>query len=62
MARWKPRTDIERLLEKVSFGFGEDACWTWIGGRQKDDYGTMGIILNGKWCSVLVHRKTWVHV
>ena len=29
----------ERFWGKVSFGLGEDACWTWMAGKDKDEYG-----------------------
>ena len=56
MPRWKDRTDFERVLEKISFGFGEDACWTWLGAIQTDGYGSVGIKKDGKWRMTLPHR------
>ena len=48
--------DLERVLEKISFGFGEDACWAWLGAIQTDGYGSIGIKKDGKWRMTLPHR------
>lgn len=56
MARWKPRTEIERFVEKIKIGFGEDACWLWVGGLQKDGYGSFGTVHDDIWEMVLSHR------
>ena len=56
MPRWKDRTDFERTIEKINFGFGEDACWTWLGAIQTDGYGNVGICKEGKWKMMLSHR------
>lgn len=57
MARWAIKTDVERFMEKVAVGFGEDACWNWFGALQKDGYGSFGVPCDGRaWRMVLAHR------
>lgn len=52
----KARDLKERFWEKVSFGFGEDACWTWLGGT-RNGYGRIYCHENRSLLSA--HRLSW---
>jgi len=58
MKRYKPRQKSveKRFWEKVNFGFGEDACWTWKSTILLNcGYGVFS--LNGS--KVTAHRAFW---
>ena len=47
--------DIERFESKVDKSGGPDACWEWVGARDRDGYGQFGSTPRGR----LAHRISW---
>jgi len=56
------KTFEERFWEKVSFGFGSGACWTWTATLDTSGYGMIGVIENGKKKNKKANRVSWSFV
>lgn len=48
--------NVESFLSKISFGFGEDACWTWMAST-RNGYGRMRLSEQNR--TVTAHRFSW---
>jgi len=49
----------ERFWRKVDRSAGPDACWPWLGGRNKEGYGKFQVGPRGQQRHWLAHRFAW---
>jgi len=56
MPRWAERTDEERFWAKVDKSGGPDACWPWVGAKDRYGYGNFFVKKNGKKYMEKAHR------
>lgn len=54
--RQKPLAD--RFWAKIKLA-GPDECWEWMGAKDKNGYGRIQVMTDGKWKTQLVHRVAY---
>lgn len=53
-----PKSVATRLWAKVHRD-AQNGCWEWIGARDKNGYGRIQVMTDGKWGTQLVHREAY---
>lgn len=54
----KMKSLADRLWSKVTIGHA-DECWPWTGAKDKNGYGRIQVMTNGKWGTQLAHRVAY---
>jgi hypothetical protein len=57
--KFRPRTPIQRLLLK--YRVSDTGCWVWIGTRNKQGYGVVGLFVDGRPIGITAPRLQWMH-
>ncbi len=57
--KWKKRKPLPDLLAK--YKVLPDGCWDWIGSRNLQGYGVVGLFIDGRPIGIPAPRLQWMH-